>query len=84
MLCGAGIAQVYTIEPLYECKTIQLKSGGEIELYSIDSFSRGKFIIDLDKMLFTDPITIRSQPEIIDIKKVTRLEKTGFKLILKR
>ena len=84
LLCGVGIAQVYTIEPLYECKTIQLKSGGEIELYSIDSFSRGKFIIDLDKMLFTDPITIRSQPEIIDIKKITRLENNRIQIDLKK
>ncbi len=84
MLCGAGKAQVYTIEHLYECKTIQLKSGGEIELYSIDSFTQGKFVIDLDKMKFTDPITIMSQPDIIDIKKITRLENNRIQIDLKK
>ncbi len=84
LMCAKCIAQVYTLDPLYECETIELKKGGDLELYSIDSFTRGKFVIDLDKMTFTDPVTILSQPEIIDIKKVTKLENNRIQIDLKK
>ncbi len=78
LLAVAAGAQVYTINPIYNCVTM------DNSFYSIDTFTRGIFLVDLDKMTFTTPISILSTPKIFSIKKVTRLENNLFKLILKK
>jgi len=73
---------VYTLKPIYLCQSIETKN--DHEFFSIDSFSNGSFIIDLDKMILTNPATIMSTPEIITIKKVTHLDNNVLVLKVKK
>jgi hypothetical protein len=73
-------AQVYTINPVYDCETIELNKNS-LELHSIDTFTRGSFIVDLDNMVITSPATVA---RIITIKKVNRLDDNLLKLTLKK
>ena len=75
-------AQVYTIKPIYEITTIENKK--RISLYSIDSFSTGNFVVDLDKMILSNPGSPSSRAEIIPIIKFTRLDNNLLKFKLKK
>lgn len=72
LMAAAVGAQVYSLTPVYLVQSLEL-SKTNLALLSVDSFSRGGFIVDLDKMVFTDPATIMSKPRVSTIKKVTRL-----------
>jgi hypothetical protein len=83
LLATIANAQVYTINPIYTVKTVDVDRS-TLSIASIDSFSRESFIVDLDKMTFTNPVTILSSPEVIGIKKVTRLDNNLIQLKLKK